>query len=627
MKKNLLLLAFMISYGFHSQNWCATDWVQAELEAKNPSVKKAKEEAEARLLVAGVQNYLKKIGATNSSTGKQVTSTMYEIPVVIHIIVPTGAAIGSAYNRSDVEIETWINNTNKIFATTYGNGFYPEGTGSNGGTVIPVKLVLAKRNPQCSGTTGIIRYDGGTLTDYNNYGVNKGGTSGSGVTIDQIRTLAPHWPESSYFNIYIINKVNGDPDYGIMGWCGYPANPDSDYDSFMKSKVVTLAGNTTFPHEFGHGMGLLHTFYPLDSNGVCPTNTDCAVDNDKVCDTAPVQTLGNVSPTPSNTDTNACTTSNYDGTQYNIMGYSQSRLKFTPGQRDRALAQFLSLRGSLTTSLGATNLANATGGGTLVAASCVPTAATNLTTYQVGPTFVKIGTINVKSQGLNTATNGGQFYADYSSLNCLNKSVYTELPVSALQNIQVNFIGNPQSIRVWIDYNNNGIFETSELATSVNKYAVTGGTTTDTVWNSTFTAPPTTVLNTPLRMRIKSDFGSNLALSTNACTNPDYGQVEDYVVIFKSSPTLGNSEILSSPKLVTIYPNPTNNGNFFIKLNTDSQNIKVEISDASGRIVSKPELNFNNGIININSHLSRGVYFIKIQTDNKVQVEKLIVEK
>lgn len=42
-----------------------------------------------------------------------------------------------------------------MYATIYGNGFYPEGNGDEDGTVIPFRLAIAKRNPNCETTNGI----------------------------------------------------------------------------------------------------------------------------------------------------------------------------------------------------------------------------------------------------------------------------------------------------------------------------------------------------------------------------------------------------------------------------------------------------------------------------------------
>ena len=198
MRKKLLLLLLLISIMSYSQKTCGYDVHQTELERTSPEIRKAREEAEAKLLAMDVKAYLKKFGASYRNSA--YTGPIYEIPVVVHVIESSDAS-NAGLHLTDAQIQTWINNANKMYATTYGNGFPAEGNGSLDGTVIPFKLTLAKRTPQCTATSGIVRYNGSTLAGYDQYGVYD---SSNGVTTSQIRTLAPHWPESSYFNIYIV---------------------------------------------------------------------------------------------------------------------------------------------------------------------------------------------------------------------------------------------------------------------------------------------------------------------------------------------------------------------------------------------------------------------------------------
>lgn len=613
MKKTIFFLftaLFSISHA-QSTTWCATDRMQDILEIQNPAAKKAKQEAESRLLNEGALNYLNKMGVKFDQTNKKV-GEIYEIPVVVHVIVPTGSVVGTDFNKTDAQITEWIENANKMYATTYGNEYFPSGNGNNDGTIIPVKLVLAKRNAQCLPTTGIVRYDGGSIPGYDDNGVR---VNTVGVSQDQIKTLAPHWPEASYFNIYIVNKIDGGGLMGIMGWCGYPSNPDSSYDSFMKSYVVTSQGDNTLAHEFGHGMALIHPFNPANSSGgECPINNDCQQDNDKVCDTPPTQSQLGVFPIPSNLDINPCTTQPYEGVQYNIMNYGSKPRKFTPGQRDRAVAMFLSLRSSLTTSLGGTAIGGgpAVGSSLLIPAGCNPSEVVNKGNYGIGPVLVTLGTINNASDANST-----NFYTDYTIQKCLsNRIAPAELVLSAAQNIQVKTSGSySQSIRVWIDYNNNGTFETSELV-------ATGDNVSSGTWSKMFTAPSNAVINTALRMRVKADV--NL-FTNNTCAQLSYGQVEDYAVIFKSS-VLGTSDVRAENKTFSIYPNPAKEGNFSVRLNSADKKAEIEITDVSGRVVFKKEITGNEGEFKVNSKLSSGLYFIKIMLAGHLYTEKLIIE-
>ena len=79
----------------------------------------------------------------------------------------------------------------------------------------------------------------------------------------------------------------------------------------------------------------------------------------------------------------------------------------------------------------------------------------------------------------------------------------------------------PQNFFAWIDFNNNGIFETTTEQIVSN--LVSGDSTSTTV-----SIPSFGVVNTPLRLRIMSD--ASFSGQLNPCTDPVYGQAEDYTV-------------------------------------------------------------------------------------------------
>ncbi|MHC1774635.1 MAG: GEVED domain-containing protein [Lentimicrobium sp.] len=80
-----------------------------------------------------------------------------------------------------------------------------------------------------------------------------------------------------------------------------------------------------------------------------------------------------------------------------------------------------------------------------------------------------------------------------------------------------------QQFRIWIDYNQNGIFETSEsvFSTTVATYSPTYATGAITI--------PTAAYNGVTRMRIASKYSSVVA-ATESCTFNGYGEYEDYNV-------------------------------------------------------------------------------------------------
>ncbi|MCZ2083558.1 MAG: GEVED domain-containing protein [Flavobacteriales bacterium] len=602
MKKIIIVVAMIFSIGIFAQT-CGFDEVQKSLELKYPEIKKNREQAEAQLLATDVKSYLNKIGA--SSKNGLYTGTIYEIPVVIHVITSSSAA-NSSLTLTDNQIITWVNNCNQMFATTYGNGFFPEGPGSLDGNVIPIKLVLAKRTPQCTASTGIVRYNGSTISGYDQYGVQR--ATANGATTEQIKALAPHWSENSYFNIYVVIGFDGDKTtFGLLGWAGYPTNSDAFYDSFMKVTVVTNTNDDTLAHEFGHALGLLHTFEGAPSSPVsnpptsadCPTNNNCIIDNDKVCDTAPCASLLRVNPTPTNAVINPCTGTFYDGVQYNIMNYTYSPRKFTAGQRDRALSVFMQYRANLTSSLGGTDLGINPGAGTLNEALCNPAGITTPGNFGMGPINVLLGSINNSSEPYNPMANN--YYVDYSSQNCSSSAVYTNIPTSTVSELSVSFRTNPQFIKAWIDYNNNGIFETSELiGTSTSKIQPENSP-----YLISFTPPANAVKETYLRMRVIADNTDD-----TPCQNLSYGQAEDYSVrITNGLATVEN------PKDVDLihYSKSENKLSLINKINSRGFGI-YEIYDMYGNIIQKGSA--KNDIM-IEQNIPKGTYIVHYQNTSK----------
>lgn len=622
MKKTILCGALLLSLSLSAQQkkeWCDFDNEQRVHQKQNGEIDEM------------IRNIRNKIISSNQNTASKngsaykIVNGVYEIPVVVHVIVPTGSALGTAYNKTDAQIQAWLDRCNQMYAGTYQ---WAQGIPADFGTAatMPIKLVLAKRDPNCNATTGIIRYNGGALNGYDTYGVKRSGTNG--VTTDEVKTIAPHWPEASYFNIYIMNKVDGGGQYGIMGWAGLPQNADANYESFMKSFVVTLQDDITLAHEFGHSMGLLHTFGNANaqppqgttSTTYCPATTNnCATADDQVCDTERSRSLLNDFPAPTNNDMNYCTGANYQGVQYNMMNYTNPiAFKFTNGQHDRAALYFFLMKGSLSTSLGATAPSAAASIGTPIAATCNPSGITTPDDYFVGPTLVKLGNINNASTGY--WTNNANFYEDYTGASCL-RATSTELAATGTHNLQVNVSGSNNDIRVWIDYNNNGTFEASELVASADDI-IADPTTEIGTYSTNITAPASVVLNTPLRMRVLVDDENP---NMTPCGQLMYGQVEDYTVKFVTN--LGTSEVKADNGDLTIYPNPVATGDkIFIKAK-NGKNLKVSISDMSGRLISAPSVTEEgNGVFKVDQQLEKGVYMIQVSNGKDSKSSKLIIK-
>lgn len=624
MKKfsTLLVLMFFIStfsQDFHKE--CGFDKVMKKLDDRHPGLKRYREEGEQKILGMNQQAFLNKLGATTSKNALY-TGQIYEIPVVVHVIESQDPA-NANLAVTDQEIINWIARANSMYATTYGGNFYPEGTGATGGNVIPFKLVLAKRSPSCMPTTGIIRYNGSDLPDYDQNGV-----TDTGATDTQIKNqLAPHWPENSYFNIYVVIGFDGQQQltYGLMGYAAFPSSYDYDYESFMKVATIKNQNDTTLTHELGHAFGLYHTFQGVSANSqtTCPVNNNCATDGDRVCDTSPSRSMYGVA-VPNNNATDPCTSQNYDGTQYNIMNYTNSNRKFTAGQRDRAILMMMEYRKNLLNSLGGKDPSVViTSPVSVVNAQCNPAGIVNPTNnnFATGPYRVVFGDINSVTNGYDSDEANPIYYADYANATCIRPAYATEIPSTTATPLKITFMngfGQTEKFRVkaWVDYNNNGTFEDAELVANYLSNNITSGQSSTYTVNVTPAA--TAVQNTYLRVRIGVDAATRNSVNLpefTSCSVLQYGQIEDYAV--KILGALSTSETVNKSDTKIVYIKGENKLQLFGNKNLKFGN--YQIYDMSGKLIQKGNSETNE--VRINQPLIKGSYIINY-SDGDQQVSK-----
>ncbi len=160
-----------------------------------------------------------------------------------------------------------------------------------------------------------------------------------------------------------------------------------------------------------------------------------------------------------------------------------------------------------------TNYITVNTAGAVSATNCYP----QTTSYCCG-----YGTYQVTFNTINNISNdASEGYQDFSCAH--QTTVYAGNTYSLSVKTGVN---NPQDTRVWIDWNNDGTFSSSELILDApNDYNPSA---------AIYIPPGGIVLNTPLRMRVRSDI---VGTPKTACDAPLYGQIEDYAVIVDTLPT------------------------------------------------------------------------------------------
>lgn len=489
MRRLILSITLALFCTVTNAQQCGFDQINERLMGADPAYKAAVEKNKAEWAKFAENAPKQKLLVTG-------TDTIFEIPVVIHVI-HTGGPIGSQYNPTDAQLISLIDYTNKCYQATWPG--YP--TTANGGTRIPFQFTLAKRDPNCQPTTGILRVDGSAVPNYSADGIELGG--GPGASETAIKALSK-WPNDRYYNVWVVTNIGGGN--GTAGYAYYPgAGPGVDGTVILAG--VAQAGSSTLAHEMGHGMGLAHTFEGDNNGTTCPLNVNCNVDGDGVCDTEPH--MRNVSCSD---NINPCTNQPYDSTKFNFMSYTGGcRDRFTPGQRTKVLYNLHVNRHSLMLSEGAQAPPQAP------PTACIPTSNNPSSNQNVGPQVVVFNTINRTSGGYNTE---GIHVQDI----CNGR---TDVYTGASYPISVTTGPFVEDVRVYIDYNNDGVFQVP----AEEVFTHTGSVTNET-HSGSITIPSTNVfLCQPIRMRVLSDITATPLMLP--CGPLERGQAEDYVITIK----------------------------------------------------------------------------------------------
>lgn len=100
---------------------------------------------------------------------------------------------------------------------------------------------------------------------------------------------------------------------------------------------------------------------------------------------------------------------------------------------------------------------------------------------------------------------------------------------------------------------------------------------------------------------------------------------------FQIKEEVGNNNVAKANLVFKTYPNPSNGIVNIEWNNSESSNVNAQLYDLSGKLILEKTYNSNNTftskeIIDL-SHLNTGNYFLKIESDQKVGTEKIILQK
>lgn len=220
----------------------------------------------------------------------------------------------------------------------------------------------------------------------------------------------------------------------------------------------------------------------------------------------------------------------------------------------------------------------------------------------VDPSFIEI---RINSTSFNHQTFASQtvFYHEYPA------SGNTTATLAAGQSYQMYTSTSSEAvIGIWLDANQNNVFEPQEYTPLVNSMS-TQNTTSFTV--------PASAANGNTRMRIRSRaYGSSIN-SNNACTTFGSGETRDYTVNITNT-QLGTKEI-SPESSLTVYPNPTAD---FLYVDGKEVILSAEIYTLEGRKIGSQIINGTRATIDLSGY-APGEYLVKAITRSDSRTFKI----
>lgn len=207
---------------------------------------------------------------------------------------------------------------------------------------------------------------------------------------------------------------------------------------------------------------------------------------------------------------------------------------------------------------------------------------------------VKVGDIDYQS----VAGEGYTFVADQTTDLVIGQSYpiqcYPGFPAQAFN----------QNFRVWIDCNNDGIFQSPE------ERLFDAAEPTQTLAEGTITIPENAIPGY-VRMRVAMRYAQFSSTEPLICGEWEYGEVEDYCVTLTNTISV-NEEIKGS--MMRIFPNPADE-ELFVTFKGITTSALIHIYDIQGALV-KTESILANQSIDI-SNLPSGLYTIVSPIDNE----------
>ena len=222
----------------------------------------------------------------------------------------------------------------------------------------------------------------------------------------------------------------------------------------------------------------------------------------------------------------------------------------------------------------------------------------------------------VKLNTINNVTTANAGYGDFTSLST-NLSLSTSYTVYFSAGFKSTTY--TEYWKVWIDYDQDGTFETTELVGS-------GSSKSSGTISKTFTVPSTASIGAT-RMRVSMKYNS----SQTACETFSYGEVEDYTVVITGSSSTYKGESIEAEELgnepstsISVFPNPSKDNITVAPVNGLIYGT-LKIYNANGALVATDLFEGEEKYIDI-SKFPAGIYIITVDDPKEPFVTRFTKE-
>ena len=212
-------------------------------------------------------------------------------------------------------------------------------------------------------------------------------------------------------------------------------------------------------------------------------------------------------------------------------------------------------------------------------------------------------------------TSSCEGYGDFTDLS-------TDLIVGSTNNLTLTTSYGDQHVNVWIDFNDNFVFEANELV--VNDYVIAAGSADGTFTETTSLVIPQNATFGSHLLRAKTNWDG--IVPTDACEVTDYGETEDYTVNITYVSSVDTNVFNQLEMTVS----SLGNNQFLVNLPSleIEDTLIITLHNMLGQKFVKNRVKNSNGLytyqLNLNG-LSAGVYLVRLGTTDFGKVKRIIV--